>query len=96
LLELWFRTLSNDQHTDQVIELQKKFMTNPANELNSIVTQPNNLLSVILELDTTLIPGNKTYCFTPRGEKWKSLEEFLDLVVLRRKESFGKNKIIDA
>ena len=96
LLELWFRTLSDDQHTDQVIELQKKFMTNPADVSDTVVTQPNNLMSVILELDATLTPGEKIYRFSPRGEKWKSLEEFLDLVVLRRKESFGKNKIIDA
>ena len=96
MLELWFRTLSDDQYTDQVIELQKKFMTNPADVSDTVVTHPNNLLSVILELDATLTPGEKIYRFSPRGEKWKSLEEFLDLVVLRRKESFGKNKIIDA
>jgi putative methyltransferase len=88
----WFKTLCNDEYTEQVIALQQAYVTDPCNTYPCQIEQPNNLMSNILEQATEMINTATTYTIQPRST-WSNSDEFLDLIVLRRKEGFGKNII---
>ena len=93
-LSQWFLGVYTGGLAWQVIELQQAFITDPSAQRRFVLTQPNNLLSVILELEPELAVGERTYEFRPTSQ-WTTLDEFMAFVVLRRKEGFGKNRITD-
>jgi hypothetical protein len=93
-LAQWFLTVYAGGLAWQVIELQQAFITNPTSKGKFMLTQPNNLLNVILDLEPTVTTGERTYEFRPTSQ-WTTSEEFMAFVVLRRKEGFGKNRITD-
>ena len=86
----WFREFYQGSDQDRVIELQKNFIVDHTCHDKRIYNQPDNLLSVILGYDTELKSDTKTYQLSPRGDQWKTLDEFLTFVVLRNREGFGK------
>ena len=92
-LTQWFLTVYTGVFAWQVIELQQAFITDPNMPKKFVLTQPNNLLSVILEFDTELHNSEHSYEFCPTSQ-WQDTEEFMAYVVLRRKEGFGKNRIV--
>lgn len=91
-LSEWFISICPDE--PRIIEYQKLYLADPVNPGDQILVEPDNLLNVIL--------GNEAYknrpvnCVFHHEGSWANFEEFLDLVILRRKESFGKNKILVA
>lgn len=91
-LAAWFIGLVNSPYSQQVIDLQLVYMTNPDTPQSIVVEQPNNLLEFILDKDTTIKLGPRRYEFSP-SSVWDNFEEFLAFVVLRRKEGFGKNRV---
>jgi len=92
-LAQWFLTVYSGDLAWQIIELQQAFITDPNLPKKLVLTQPNNLLSVILEFDTELVNSEHNYEFCPTSQ-WQDTEEFMAYVVLRRKEGFGKNRIL--
>lgn len=92
-LAAWFIGVSNSPYAQQVIDLQLSYMTSPDSNHAVIVEQPNNLLDVILGKDTTITLGLCRYEFVP-SSSWSNFEEFLAFVILRRKEGFGKNRVL--
>jgi len=93
-LSQWFLYVYTGTLGWQIIELQQAWITDPNIKSKLVLTQPNNLLSVILELESEFAAGERTYEFRPTSQ-WTTLEEFMAFVVLRRKEGFGKNRITD-
>jgi len=92
-LTQWFLSVYTGELAWQVIELQQAFITDPNFRSKLVLTQPNNLLSVILEFDAELHNSEHSYEFCPTSQ-WQDTEEFMAYVVLRRKEGFGKNRIV--
>jgi putative methyltransferase len=92
-LTQWFLSVYTGELAWQVIELQQAFITDPNFRSKLVLTQPNNLLSVILEFAAELHHSEHSYEFCPTSQ-WQDTEEFMAYVVLRRKEGFGKNRIV--
>jgi hypothetical protein len=56
------------------------------------VSQPNNLIDVILDPLVPLLHQSTQYQFT-NPSSWRDQDQFLAYVILRRKEGFGKARI---
>jgi len=92
-LAQWFLSVSTGEMAWQVVELQQAWITDPNVRGKLVLTQPSNLLGVIMDPGTELDHSKHSYEFVPTSQ-WQDTEEFMAYVVLRRKEGFGKNRIV--
>jgi len=88
-LAQWFRSVCDDDYSDQLIELQSLYIVDPSQPHAITKELPSNLLSWITDLEPVITNMPTAYCFE-NSSSWQDLDEFLSYVVLRRKEGFGK------
>lgn len=91
-LASWFRSVCKDPFVEQVVEIQRVFIFSHSDPQSKTITQPNNLIDVILDPEVALTHGACQYNFT-NPSTWQDQDQFLAYVILRRKEGFGKARI---